>query len=95
LRGWLAQHPGIDADKVDLSIPSFGDEGVELSMKLALNVANDAEEKQLREEIQGEVQRQVQESGIGLANSQQLPLESAGQEMKRSVNSDASRNRAA
>jgi MscS family membrane protein len=80
LQEWLARHPGIDKEQVDISIQGFSQHGVELVVNLQLVAASGTAEKQVQDEINCAVLRLAQSMEIGLANSRKPPRSSGNSE---------------
>ncbi len=67
VREWLSVHPKIDPEQLDLPLERVAGQGVKLSLLLQLKVADAAEEKQVRDQINAEVSRCARELGIDLS----------------------------
>jgi MscS family membrane protein len=49
LREWLADHPHVRRDKIDVAVQSLGDKGIELVLSVYLSAPDGAEETRLRD----------------------------------------------
>jgi MscS family membrane protein len=67
LREWLADHPHVRRDKIDVAVQSLGEKGIELVLSVYLSAPDGAEETRLRDEINCEVLRAAEMLGVGLA----------------------------
>jgi MscS family membrane protein len=68
LRSYLRDQPQVSRDKLDVYLNGLKDNGVELSVSLQLETANDAEEKELRDQITCAILQLAETLGASIAN---------------------------
>jgi MscS family membrane protein len=67
LRQWLAEHPKVRKDKVDVHVHRLAEGGVEVTLHFYLAAADAAEETELRDEINLEILQLCEAMGVRLA----------------------------
>lgn len=78
LQGWLAAHPQVAPEQLEVVLERLTDQGVKLTLRVYLKVADAAEETRVHDELNDEVMRQAEKLGIDLSGGQKTaPAEAA------------------